>query len=296
MITCDEARVLLHGLLDGELDGSHAREVEVHVAGCPRCAAEFAQFRAMREAMSGPNFRLAAPAALRSRIEAMLPAEPSRAAAPSRRSLLRGFAYGTALSAIAATGVVFMVVRSDQDQQVLGDVVSAHLRSLQGDHLTDVRSTDQSAVKPWFSGKLAVAPPVIDLTAQGFTLLGGRLDDHRRQAGGGDRLPPRRARHQSVCRAGREHRPHRRARTRRCKASTPSAGAIRACASSRSATSTTTNCGNSTTKFEAALRAGAELQTGVVNRVVPSRSMRGRRSTSQDRYSFMASLVLPARS
>jgi anti-sigma factor RsiW len=176
MITCDEARVLLHGLLDGELDAGHAREVEAHVAGCPRCAAELAQFRAMREAMAGPNLRLAAPAALRSRIEAMLPAEPSRAAAPSRRSLLRGFAYGTALSAIAATGVVFMVVRSDQDQQVLGDVVSAHLRSLQGDHLTDVRSTDQSAVKPWFSGKVAVAPPVIDLTAQGFTLLGGRLD------------------------------------------------------------------------------------------------------------------------
>ena len=29
--------------------------------------------------------------------------------------------------------------------------------------------------KPWFNGRLGVAPPVVDLTAQGFTLIGGGL-------------------------------------------------------------------------------------------------------------------------
>jgi anti-sigma factor RsiW len=171
-MTCDEAEILLHALIDGELDAGHAREVEDHVAGCPRCAAQFRTWREMSQAVAGADLRYAAPPALRRRIEAALP----QTQAPNRRTVLKGFAMGSAVSALAATGLVAIVLRSDDEQRILSEVVSAHLRSLQAGHLTDVLSTDQHTVKPWFNGKLDVAPPVVDLTAQGFTLIGGRLD------------------------------------------------------------------------------------------------------------------------
>jgi anti-sigma factor RsiW len=172
-MTCDESEILLHALLDGELDAGNTRAVEHHVAGCPHCAARLAAYREMSKAIAGAELRYKAPPDLRRRIEAALP-QPVQA--PSRRSVLKGFAMGSAVSAIAATGLVAIVLRSDDEQRIQSEVVSAHLRSLQAGHLTDVISTDQHTVKPWFNGKLDVAPPVIDLTAQGFTLIGGRLD------------------------------------------------------------------------------------------------------------------------
>jgi anti-sigma factor RsiW len=171
-MTCDEARLLLHALIDGELDAGHTSEVEAHIATCAACAAELAAQREMKRALADANLRYTAPAALRARIEASLP----RPRQQSRRAVLRGFALGSAVSALAATGLVAVVLRQDDQQRILSEVVSAHLRSLQAGHLTDVISTDQHTVKPWFNGKLDVAPPVIDLTAQGFTLVGGRLD------------------------------------------------------------------------------------------------------------------------
>jgi len=181
-MNCAEAEIMLHALLDGELDAGHARDVEAHVADCTGCAEKLAAFRAMRAAMAAADLKQRAPAALRARIEAALPSAPARTGAsvlpfrPSRRSFFGGFGAGAVLSGALAASLVLTVFRNDRDQAVANDVVSAHVRSLQANHLMDVETSDQHTVKPWFDGRVDVAPPVIDLTAQGFTLLGGRLD------------------------------------------------------------------------------------------------------------------------
>jgi len=92
---------------------------------------------------------------------------------------LRGWA-AAAVGAAAVVAVAFfvspMLSRSSQTEQIAQDVVSAHIRSLMPGHLTDVPSSENHTVKPWFAGKLDFSPPVADLSAEGFPLVGGRLD------------------------------------------------------------------------------------------------------------------------
>lgn len=181
-MNCAECEILLHALIDGELDAGHARDVEAHVATCAACSEKLNAFRLMRTAMAGANLKETAPPSLRSRIEVALPAptaqiiEARQFLRPTRRSFFGGFAAGAVLSGAVAASLVLTVFRGDREQMIADEVVSAHIRSLQPGHLMDVETSDQHTVKPWFDGKVDVAPPVIDLAAEGFTLLGGRLD------------------------------------------------------------------------------------------------------------------------
>jgi anti-sigma factor RsiW len=165
-MNCDAAELLLHGLIDREIDSG---EIEAHIQGCTCCAARLGAYRALHEAMSKVELRLAPPIGLRATILARL--RPA-----TGRSIFARLALAPALSAIAAALLMLAVLRPGQDDVLVSDVVSAHLRSLEASHLTDVQAGDQAVVRPWFSAHLGAAPPIPDLTQQGFELVGGRID------------------------------------------------------------------------------------------------------------------------
>lgn len=122
-----------------------------------------------------------APQCLRDRIGAVLSqAEPSKAAPKTRRwaewQQWLGMGVTFACGVMLSVAVTFFYGVPGQQDRLAAQVIDGHVRSLMVAHLSDVVSSDQHTVKPWFSGKLNFSPPVRDLATEGFPLIGGRLD------------------------------------------------------------------------------------------------------------------------
>ena len=176
---CETTRNVLHGYLDGELDAARAAEFERHLETCRECANTLGAEESLRSSLQRSGLYEHAPVSLRKKIRADLDAATLSPAAP-RIPAWRWLAVAAAIVIVVGLSW-FSWLRPIKDSAstapfTVAEIIDAHVRSLQPGHLTDIASTDQHTVKPWFNGKLAFVPPVRDFADQGFSLIGGRLD------------------------------------------------------------------------------------------------------------------------
>jgi anti-sigma factor RsiW len=173
-VDCRDLENLLDAYLDRELEPAESASVRDHVGSCVACRERLADRESLgRQVRRAPYY--AAPDALRARL---VPSRPRSSWTSPRLPWA-----AAAMLMISVAGSALIMRGSPQAAHALNPidsmaetVVESHVRALMGEHLFDVRSTDQHTVKPWFLGKVDFSPPVEDLAAIGFPLTGGRLD------------------------------------------------------------------------------------------------------------------------
>jgi anti-sigma factor RsiW len=118
----------------------------------------------------------AAPASLVSNILSALPAVPEEA--PPRPRWQYWLAQTAAMAGVAVVtwAATMGYLRPGDEDRLATEILGSHVRATLGKRLYDVASSDQHTVKPWLSARLAYSPPVADLSAHGFEMLGARLD------------------------------------------------------------------------------------------------------------------------
>ncbi len=174
-MSCDFSREHAHAWFDGELSVEGTLEAERHARECASCAAEYRRALALRSALREGGLVAVPPASLEARVRARLAKErrPSwRRGVPQWAALAAALVLGVALTAL------LMPFRASIANRTLDEVlVSAHVRALTKGPLVEVVSTDRHTVKPWFAGRVDLAPKVKDLADRGYPLSGGRVDD-----------------------------------------------------------------------------------------------------------------------
>jgi anti-sigma factor RsiW len=165
---------MIDALIDGELTSEEAAEVRQHLTGCADCTRTLEERTALSRQVKGlPRFT--APDVLRARLRSTSVGDASMPVTPPRRQR-RPLALPLAAAAVLLFAIGFTMTLRSRPEPVDEQVVASHIRSLMPGHLTDVQSTNQHKVKPWFNGRVNLSPSVPNLDSAGFPLLGGRLD------------------------------------------------------------------------------------------------------------------------
>lgn len=176
---CEHAAARLPLLLDRGLPVWRRLRLARHVAGCAACAGRLEELHRMQAAMKTGLPYHRAPPGLASRIVSSLPREAAPTSLRPRFRLPAFTLAGTGLSgALAGAALVLLLqpgIWNRPGESATEAVIDSHISSLMADHLTDVQTSDRHTVKPWLSAHVDVSPPVRELAAEGYPLVGGRV-------------------------------------------------------------------------------------------------------------------------
>ncbi len=183
---CREAHEVLSALLDDEVAAEQQQAAKAHIASCSLCAEVARDYRRIGDKLRAVA-RVPAPADLGAKVRARLAAEARTVMSAARfdwRHLAQQAAVLVLVSGLSGLLSWHLAQSTFETRRLERDVVAAHVRSLLQDGSVQIASSQSHTVKPWFNGRIEFAPTVKDLTAEGFPLLGGRLDyiDNRRIA------------------------------------------------------------------------------------------------------------------
>ena len=182
-MNCTEAHRFLHAYIDNELDIAHTLDIERHLETCAACLENYNEYQALRNAMKGGSLYFTAPEKLQKNVSSAL-RQRKRAAFIARAASWRelGVVAAACLIAVALAVLLSGILRTTPTTPPGGGVAihqqvfDSHMRSLMANHLVDIRSSNPDSIKPWFKGKLDYTPYVYDLTSDGYSLVGARLD------------------------------------------------------------------------------------------------------------------------
>jgi anti-sigma factor RsiW len=171
------SRDWIEAYLDDELDAAQHAAIEQHLATCPNCSETCARVREQKARIKAAAPYYAPPLDVQQSVRDALQRAGTEKAKPTWEAPWKWLTVAASLLLMVSVFWNLALLRTrSSEADVAENVLNDHIRSLIGAHLVDVPSSDQHTVKPWFAGKLDFSPAVKDLEAQGFPLVGGRVE------------------------------------------------------------------------------------------------------------------------
>ena len=167
-----EDHILIHALLDGEVEPAVAAALEPRIKADPLLAVEYDRAASLKKKLADLS-KPAASQEFTNRID--------RLTEQSLRSRWgfgdwRNLAASILVTALLSSGLTYSLIGHSMGFDEADAVAASHRRSLLAASPIDVASSDSHTVKPWLDAHVGVSPPAIDLATNGFALVGGRVD------------------------------------------------------------------------------------------------------------------------